>query len=396
MHSATKHTPHYLTHGRAARLPTDALLGQTPAIQWSSYDEYVEQLLKNTRQAFENVRESVQKACRANQARRNDKARLRQLSVGDQVLLFHPQIKPGESKKLSSPWKSGYRIIDKFGQVNYYIEHEKSQKRQLVHIDRLKLRHSREPRQRGQPQGSAPMRERAALRDEGESWYDAPSPPLGTEGIEPVSGGAAGASAPEPGPLGPDPGGIDAQLPAPAARDRPSRSSGPAAAVGIPGLDQPAGIDSAPRKRDGEQVRERGESGRARGVGPAGGSGAERTDRSDLTDDSSLEPASGTDTSDGEGEEDTISSSAEENEESGSSSGEEPNRYARIADTRRYPTRERRAPDRYSPRGYKYTSTQVRRLVGSERVADVLEFPSAYLPNWPGWSPWEEPCYGSS
>ena len=177
VHSATKHTPYYLVHGRAARLPAEALIGRDDKVQLASYHTYVEQLLRNTRQAFEEVRSDVHKAQKANQVRANDGARLRALKVGDEVLLYDRQVKKGANNKLASRWKSGFKVIDKFGNVNYYVENIHSKKRQLVHIDRLKLRRSRDGN------GSVPQPGAAALEipppesDEG-GWHDAePSPP---------------------------------------------------------------------------------------------------------------------------------------------------------------------------------------------------------------------------
>ena len=143
VHGSTKHTPYYLVHGRAARLPSDELLGKGEPVQWRDYHQYVEQLLRSTRRAFAEVAVNVQKAQKANQVRVNNKARLRSLGIGDEVLLHDPHTRPGEKGKLASRWKRGFVVLDKFGQVNYYIEHQKTGRRQLVHIDRLKLRRSR-------------------------------------------------------------------------------------------------------------------------------------------------------------------------------------------------------------------------------------------------------------
>ena len=84
-------------------MPTDVIIGLGEEAKWSNYHEYVEQLLRCTRQAFDAAKENARQARRANQVRRNERARFRTLNVGDAVLLYSPQVKPGESRKLTSP-----------------------------------------------------------------------------------------------------------------------------------------------------------------------------------------------------------------------------------------------------------------------------------------------------
>lgn len=50
-------------------------------------------------------------------------------------------------------------VVDAYGQVNYYIEEEATQKRQLVHVDRLKPDNTRETQSR-EAVVSAPSQER--------------------------------------------------------------------------------------------------------------------------------------------------------------------------------------------------------------------------------------------
>ena len=71
----------------------------------------------------------------------------------------------------------------------------------------------------------------------------------------------------------------------------------------------------------------------------------ERTNDSEAT---TPEPGSGT-VSSGAEESDTLSSSEESDSVRGSTPDQEADHYARIAESRRYPERDRRPPVRFSP-----------------------------------------------
>ena len=339
VHSATGHTPYYLVHGRAARVPAEAVIGgnKTP---WHDYHEYVEQLLRGTERAFAEVRQNVQKAHKANQVRMADKARLRTLNVGDAVLLHDPHTKPGEKGKLASRWKSGYKVIDKFGTVNYYIEHERTQKRQLVHIDRLKLRRSRADGTTGRPHSSGARPGPVQVGAEANSGPDYPHSPPPSAPWGGASGPAARAAARDEGRRV----GLHATRP----RDGPERAAGAAGeprAGGEPasrGVSEPdthrvrtAADDPVTPRASGH----RGPSGAADRLGRAAAPGPSRTDST------TPEPASDSDSDSGS---EPLRSAVE----SGSASDEEDDPehlYAQVEAPGRYPGRERRPPDRYTP-----------------------------------------------
>ena len=252
--------------------------------------------------------------------------------MGDAVLLHTPQVKPGESRNLASPWKSGYRVIDKFGQVNYYIEHEKSQKRQLVHIDRLKLRRARADTR--EPRHSAlPTSGRKPSNSGDEGWWDAVASPHEIED---------------------SPRGASSAAPPPAVRrescvaDRRRAVSDAALANDVrrPHSDIPAATGTTPAVRSHvPSARGGGESGRHRVFEAGEREEPERVNDSEAT---TPEPGSGT-VSSGAEESDTLGSSEETDSVRRSMPDQEADHYARITNSRRYPERDRRAPVRFSP-----------------------------------------------
>ena len=145
VHSATNFSPYYLVHGRHPTLPPDALLLNDPPPDWKCFAPYVEELLRHTHQAFAEANERIGKTSAKNRDRLNAKARLRKIGVGERVLLYTPKVAAGEKRKLAMYWKPGYRVVQKFGNVNYLIEETTTGNKQLVHVDRIKLQLSPDP-----------------------------------------------------------------------------------------------------------------------------------------------------------------------------------------------------------------------------------------------------------
>lgn len=62
---------------------------------------------------------------------------------GDLVLLINSRSKPGESKSFKDKLIGPFRVKNKFNDVNYTIENEKTKKQQVAHYNRLKPYRSR-------------------------------------------------------------------------------------------------------------------------------------------------------------------------------------------------------------------------------------------------------------
>ena len=62
-------------------------------------------------------------------------------AVGDNVLLHDPVVKPGRSRKLTSPWKGPFQVIDCYPNLVNYKIHPLDKKGRLVDRARSRLVH---------------------------------------------------------------------------------------------------------------------------------------------------------------------------------------------------------------------------------------------------------------
>ena len=112
-----------LMYGRDPILPLDTLL--EPRRRYYG-DEYVPTMLQRLQTAFAHVAINTKKAREYIKRQADKKARQRLFNEGDPVFLHDPCIKEGQMKKLSSPWRSHYRIVEMITPVTALIRNQKS------------------------------------------------------------------------------------------------------------------------------------------------------------------------------------------------------------------------------------------------------------------------------
>jgi len=148
-HHTLKQTPFYLLYGRNARFPFDSLIDHRPLDDMEmsiGTADYANQLIQKLKVARQTVGAQMHQVDQQHQA---DNAAIKAamtFAVGDLVLLHDPVVKPGRTRKLMSPWRGPFQVIDCYPNLVNYKIHPLDKKgrlvdrarSQLVHIGRLK------------------------------------------------------------------------------------------------------------------------------------------------------------------------------------------------------------------------------------------------------------------
>lgn len=88
--------------------------------------------------AYEIVRERIQASKETQEYYYNRNTAPVIIDVGDIVYLHTPVVQLHKSKKLTSPYKGPYRVIEQTGDLNFRTRHLDSGKCSIVHVNRLK------------------------------------------------------------------------------------------------------------------------------------------------------------------------------------------------------------------------------------------------------------------
>jgi len=101
--------------------------------------DFVRYLNRSLITVYSQVRESIRNAHQPNKARYDQHTTTTSFTVRDQVWLFVPAVKTGQTKKLASLWRGPYTVTDKLSPVNYRIQLlGVPNKTSVVHHNRLK------------------------------------------------------------------------------------------------------------------------------------------------------------------------------------------------------------------------------------------------------------------
>ena len=135
-HTGLQEVPFYLNHGYDAKLPIDAVLG-TPSDNYGDVHWYAAELVDKLKHVHARVKEILQEV---NQQRDESAlmAKILNLKVGDEVFLYDPSNKKGESSKLKKRWLGPYKVLERKSPTVYVIN--KDGHADSVAVERLKKR----------------------------------------------------------------------------------------------------------------------------------------------------------------------------------------------------------------------------------------------------------------
>ena len=130
-HSSTKYTPYELFMGRSPNLPID--IG--PNLRYRAVENEKDLVSQQWSNALDIAKKNLIKAQGKQKAYYDKKAELKSYKENDFVLLREPP-KPG---KYNMKWSGPFEVTKKFNDLNYEIRAIKNNKKQVVHINRLKF-----------------------------------------------------------------------------------------------------------------------------------------------------------------------------------------------------------------------------------------------------------------
>ena len=132
---SSRYTPYMLIYGRDPVLPLDTLL--SPRRKYYG-EEYVPTMLQRLHSAFVQVADNTKHAREQIKRQADKHARQRQFQEGDPVFWHDPVLGEGQIKKLASPWRSHYRIMEMITPVTAVIRHQKNGTFKTVHVNNLR------------------------------------------------------------------------------------------------------------------------------------------------------------------------------------------------------------------------------------------------------------------
>ncbi|GFU45069.1 retrovirus-related Pol polyprotein from transposon 17.6 [Trichonephila clavipes] len=137
IHEATYTSPFFLEHGRDIRLSyTYEKNSDTPQNKY----EYVEKLLPSLEHTFNKILNNLkdQEAPHVDLSTRATKQHHYDYKIGSLCFIKTPNIKSNLSPKLSPKFEGPYRVIERFSNVNYRVQHvEQLRKRFNTHFNRM-------------------------------------------------------------------------------------------------------------------------------------------------------------------------------------------------------------------------------------------------------------------
>src|SRR6218665_44187 len=140
-HETTGYSPNYLLFARENRAPLDLVYGlpKVPTEKSVTYADYVEELARKFREAYDLVRQNLGKAAERRKRMYDMRVRPVRFKTGDLVYCFSPRRYVGRSPKWDRHFTGPYRVVQQCGPVNYLVPRSTRAKPFRIHVDKLRL-----------------------------------------------------------------------------------------------------------------------------------------------------------------------------------------------------------------------------------------------------------------
>src|SRR6218665_615981 len=140
-HETTGYSPNCLQFARENRAPLDLVYGlpKVPTEKSVTYAEYMEELARKFRGAYDLVRQNLEKAAERRKRMYDMRVRPVRFKTGDLLYCFSPRRYVGRSPKWDRHFTGPYRVVQQCGPVNYIVQRSARAKPFRIHVDKLRL-----------------------------------------------------------------------------------------------------------------------------------------------------------------------------------------------------------------------------------------------------------------
>ena len=142
-HRATGYSRNFLVLGREMRAPLDIIYGRQET--GSDYDSFVEEARDRMVQAYDSVRQQLQRSAGYNKRYYDIGIRPSRFEGGQWVSYFNPRKLQGKQMKWTQQYEGPYLILKMHTTVVAEIQQSSRTKPRAVHIDKLKKFEGEEP-----------------------------------------------------------------------------------------------------------------------------------------------------------------------------------------------------------------------------------------------------------
>ena len=137
-HETVGMSPNVLMLGRETSTPLDIQFEMPLHMKKTCENDWVWELKENLELSHKYVRELTGMTMYRQKRYHDQKISYEQFAPGDNVYVYFPVVKIGQSAKLSSFWKGPFTIQSKLSDVLYKLNCGRNKASQIVHVDRLK------------------------------------------------------------------------------------------------------------------------------------------------------------------------------------------------------------------------------------------------------------------